>query len=748
MSALYFDVRASKVSPLASMEGDSCSVTGSVISIIEKNRDYHQIYLKASSFFYQGKVCSVREKILINVSGSIDEMVMASSQESKSDTEKANLVGIKIQITGKVVLPTPQRNPGLFDYRLYLKTRGVQTMLDAETVNLILVAGPINPIQHELAQLRLDFLVLLSRFLNTNSMALLAGMLFGDISFLEESLYEAFQKNGTAHILSVSGIHISLIYGYLELITGRRKGLIPNAVTVTMLLFYAALSGFSVSVVRSVFMILVYIASKLLHRRYDMTASTAFTAMVLLLYQPYYLFSIGFQLSYLAVFTLSVVIPWVNQRMRALLVGREKGPFAFILRAFVPTVAIQLGMAPVTSYVFSYFSISGFFLNLPVIALSGVVIPIGLLLFLLAQVSVTLFSFFTIPADLICRAIIWLNQTVYDTGFAYVSVGSPSASFVALYYLFLFYSCSELGHHHYRIGDRKVMAVVAAMLLLSSILVTGVLQRDIRNADLIFLDVGQGDCLHIKTPEGKNMLIDSGGSVFYDVGEKIILPYLLKNGVSKLDLAIVSHLHTDHYQGLVSLSKHMEIKQLIVYRGYEYSLSQIVAETGLKPDQICFVEQGDRIRLGKEVYVDFLYPESNEEEPSASSIEQKDENENNLVVRLTYLNTSVMMTGDLTPSDEQKILTSYQDNQELLQTDILKVAHHGSRFSTTDAFLDEIDPDIAVIQVGKNNFGHPHPSIIEKLEQRDIMVYRNDQSGAIMVDCATPIPAVRTMIER
>ncbi|HML38878.1 MAG TPA: MBL fold metallo-hydrolase [Bacillota bacterium] len=280
------------------------------------------------------------------------------------------------------------------------------------------------------------------------------------------------------------------------------------------------------------------------------------------------------------------------------------------------------------------------------------------------------------------------------------------------------------------------MAAFCCLILVLSLGASAAADTDYSDANLVFVDVGQGDCLHIRTPGGKNILIDGGGSVNYDVGKKVLLPYLLKNGVKSVDLAIATHLHTDHYQGIVGLARNMEVKKLGTYAGNVLREQELVEETGLEKGDVLYLSAGDRIPVEKDIWIDVLYPEKKtEEEYQALLSDEADENRSCLFMKVYYKGITVLMTGDIGMEGEEEIMALYRDNPEILDVDILKVGHHGSRYSTGDLFLQEVNPEIAVFQVGKNNFGHPHPTTIEKCSKKGIIIYRNDLNGAILFTC-------------
>ena len=210
-----------------------------------------------------------------------------------------------------------------------------------------------------------------------------------------------------------------------------------------LLVFYAALSEFSPSVVRAVVMIAIHMFSKVSYRRYDFLSCTAASAFAMMVINPFYLFNTGFQLSYMAVFCLSAVIPWTTRRIDLL---EEKGMSEFwvaALRAIAPLLVIQLGMAPMTAYLFNYFSIASFFINVPIIAISGVIIPLGICLIPLSFLGGILFGVGAQAAELLTNGMIWLNDLFFLPGIGFFNMVSPSIYMLLLFYVFFFFLTSE-----------------------------------------------------------------------------------------------------------------------------------------------------------------------------------------------------------------------------------------------------------------------------------------------------------------
>ncbi|MDD4564314.1 MAG: DNA internalization-related competence protein ComEC/Rec2 [Eubacteriales bacterium] len=715
LGCLTYYIAENRQDPLEEAIGQRCCVEGRVIKIQIKE-DYWQMLITSEN----------GGKRLVQVKGNW--------------VKPQDMIGKWARVKGEVLLPNERRNPGLFDYRLYLKTTGVRVILKADSENIALSRENQSILFSKIALIKYSFLDRLEKVMEPEAFGIMTGMLFGDCSLIDDDTYEMFQRNGIAHILSVSGIHVCIVFMFISRLLGDKKTRSFYLLTVLFLILYAALAEFSPSVVRAVVMILIYIISKISYHRYDFMSCTASCAFVMLISNPFYLFHAGFQLSYLAVFCLAAALPWVNRKLDILKQKRKSELVIEGFRYIAPLIVIQIGMAPMTAYMFNYFSIASFFMNIPVIAISGILIPLGIALMPLSFFEGVgpiglIFEVLAKLAELLINGMIWLNELFYLPGLGFFNVTSPYIFIMLLFYGFFFYLPSELFRIQYQRRKYKVIVGICAVILCVSCLASAAIGTEHHKAGLVFVDVGQGDCLHIRTPAGKNILIDGGGSSNYSVGEKILLPYLLKNQVKYIDLAVVTHLHDDHYLGIVELAKKMKIQKLGIYEANRLQEQMIMADTGLRKQNLLYLAKGDRIEVEKGIYLDVLYPEKQSDETYRTFLmDEHDENESSLLIKLDYHGLTVLLTGDIGLEGEQKIMNVYRERESVLNVDILKVAHHGSRYSTGDRFLDIASPNIAVFQVGKNNFGHPHPTIIDKCLEKDIIVYRNDQDGAVILN--------------
>ena len=596
-----------------------------------------------------------------------------------------SLIGKEVAVGAELTLPESAGNPRTFDYRRYLLGRGISF-----TGKLIKapVAEDVRDEGSRLSALRrwvaLGRGAFLDRIRGEGDRAFASGILFGDTTGMDEDELEEFRRNGTAHILAVSGLHIGALASLLTRLrnrTGRNWTVAPCAF---LLMLYGEASCWSPSVVRAVMLAVVRMAAEVTDRPYDSTEAAALVSLCILAARPYMIFDQGFQMSFLALLSINFLLPYLKPRI---------GSGAAVM------LAVQAVMIPYSAFVYNVFSPLAVILNIPMVFLASVYTPIGA-----GGFMAELFAGMTGPVPDLLSGLGRLIKTVDHILFlgnpAAMRVPSPPLWAEALLLAAVFLLASEWGEVFLR--ERKnveMRRLFAAVLIVAALSSWYAGRSPFDNADMVFLDVGQGDSLHVKAGGGVDVLIDGGGNAYRNVGRDTLMPYLLHNGVRNVDLALATHLHTDHFLGLEQLAE-------------EYPVREIVTE-GLA---------GDVIKAG-DVDIRILWP-------APENAGSPDENFGSLVFMVEKEGVRMLVTGDLTEEGENALLSMYAGTDEL-RCHILKVAHHGSRFSTTDAFLETADPLIAVIGVGRNEYGHPAPSVIEKLEAKGIMVFRTDRDGAV-----------------
>ena len=689
------------------------------------------------------------------------------------------MIGTRVSLKGALSYPDTARNPRCFDYRLYLMTIDIRLIMTCENEEdvLILERNPMDVHWSALAlfaSAKAAFSERVRAVLSPGDSALFAGMLFGDTREMDEETYDLFKRNGIAHILSVSGLHVGMVYAFVSMALGRRKTKTFYIAVLILLLCYAILSNFSPPVMRAFSMIAVHIGARLLNQRYDMLTGVLLSALIMLLFNPLALFGIGFLLSYTAVCSLSFALPLVSRYtgFRNKLTGRnvKAGELSLLygatlpvlfggraLKLLIPAGLIQLFVLPLTVNYFNCLPLLATFVNIPVIALSSLIIPFGLIVLLLSAAGAALpgLAFVLEPAaeigasssGVLLDLMVFLTRAADQVPGSSPTVPSPPIAAIVLFYCGAFFLMSDTFAMSFT-GFRYTLNGLAlpAVIGLSCLFLAAIPFAKQNDAAYTFVDVGQGDCLHIRTTDGRNYLMDGGGKYDYNVGKNILAPYLLKNGVGKLDGVFVSHLHMDHFKGLTELAAHMDIGPVCVYDGYRVREAAVTcaswdgaegfgdslptsAGSVFHSDNILYLAAGDAVQLGNNTRAETLFPPRLSESEYVSTMAgDTDENLASLIMRFETGGVSVLMTGDIAQEGELSALDISD-----LRCDILKISHHGSKTSTSDALLACSNPAAVVIQVGKNNYGHPTPEILEKLAAADLPVYRNDKSGAIFI---------------
>lgn len=652
--------------------------------------------LLGKSIFYEGKVTDIErwdeERVSVKVrieyadGKKIEEsycMLLSCYDGTKKPWQ---LWHGQISFECEAGLAAEARNPGCFSYRKHLLSEGITAVgyIDGD-VSLKEADSLPDRLQRKLIELKYDFAASLSE----RTRGILMGMVFGDTSFLDEDVYEDFRNNGTAHVLAVSGLHVGIVYGMIRKVLGKRQSLISMSVSLLFLMLYCFLSSFSISAVRAACMIMLSSWAGYRDRRYDMLTAAGFTALIFIVLNPYVIFNTGFQMSFLAVCS----IAFCYKRIPA----KVPDGAAIMLCA-------NIGLTPYQIYVFNWFSLSSFIANIPVVYLAGITVPLGIMHFMIYSLAGSSLAAemkaVSLLTDSLSNLIIELNSFLSFGGKGGWDMTSPPLWILIFIYLAMFFLASEQFEILRLRKEKGKIAAAAGVFLIFAVFIRSVSFLPIRESDLIFVDVGQGDCVHIRTGTAE-IMIDGGGKIDYNTGEKTLKPYLLKNGVQKIDLAIATHLHTDHFKGLQELDGEGMVDKL---------------KTGLIA--------GKTFEAGGDVSIEALWPLSLDGDLS------QDENKNCSVFMVDFKGFRILVTGDL-DSEGEREMVKYYEGSGRLKADILKVGHHGSKTSTSDELLAAVMPEYAVIQVGKNNYGHPDSKIIEKCQEKGIIVLINDTHGAV-----------------
>jgi DNA internalization-related competence protein ComEC/Rec2 len=602
-------------------------------------------------------------------------------------------MGSRVTYKAALKFPEVRRNPHCYDERKILRSDGIFLKgYVNERPDIIGEKG----LAGAYAALLYGQKVRFEEALPDDVRGVISGMIFGDTSDIPEDVRDDFRRNGTAHILAVSGLHIGILYKIYEKLTRSSSNPVFLVLLVFFLYSYGTICMWRPSVVRAGTMVLMKAAARTFRLRYDSLTAMSLSALILMMRQPYVIFGNGFQLSFLAILSIKIAIRILPAR---------------IPETVASGLAVNMVLMIYQAYVFNYVSPLAVLINLPAIYLAGIGIPLNMGAFALgipgkgAGLPGAAGSALEICGVSVTRLLVGFNSIPGTMGTLSFDVKNPPLMVTVIGVAGIMFYGSEY-YDILRIRKLRKKGVRFFALILAAAVVAGTSVYDpISYDEVIFVDVGQGACVRVRSG-GNDALIDGGGNHDFNVGKNTLKPYLLKNGASDLDLALATHEDLDHIRGLEELADCFDVKNFV---------------TGSV--------RGDVFRLGKGVEIRTLWPE--QLEPG-----EKQENGNSSVFMVDYRGIRILIMGDLDAEGEKEMIRCYSESGEvgLLKADVLSVGHHGSRYSTSEELLDAVDPSLAVIQVGRNNYGHPSREVLEKLKARGIEVLRNDISGAIGLD--------------
>lgn len=621
------------------------------------------------------------------------------------------------RIAGEFRLHRPHgfRNPAAFDYPASLARQGILLVGGgrADRLEVLTPERPPWPVR-----VKRWAVGTMARHLPPASAALLAGLLLGERSQFPPEAHEAFRRAGVYHILAVSGFNVGLIasaiFAGLALLRLPRR--LAALAAILLLVGFAMVVGGEPSVVRATLMATVLLLGLLVAREASLFNSVALAGLLLLVWRPGDLWDPGFQLSFAATLGILHLAPaWT----RAL---RERGCPPWLAAAVAVSLGAQLGVVPIMLTHFNQLSLAGIVANLVVVPLAALATTLGLASLLLSLLSDGLGHLLFQSAWLLLLALRAAVGAFAAVPAAMVHLPAPPPATVVAFYGALALS-PRWGAGR---TARGAVTALAAVVLAAS------LWPWVRPGDgrlrLTFLDVGQGEATLVELPDGRRLLVDAGpgGERRFDVGERVIAPFLWSRFIHTLDAVAVTHADPDHAGGLGAILRRFRVRELWT--------GGAAAETlgGLGPAQGTVRRRlvaGDRFWLGS-LPVTVLGPPAT---PPAASARgpASDENNASLVLRLDWGLASFLLAGDIEEEAEAALVESRQPLAHL----VLKVAHHGSRFSTTEALLQAGRPALAVVSAGRRNpFRHPHAEVLARLEKAGVRLYRTDRDGAVIVE--------------
>jgi len=647
------------------------------------------------------KECNVKNNYVENI---VDNIKINNKKEyGKVILKSKNPYNIGDYIQANIVakLAEESANSGGFNYRYYLYSKGIYLICD-ELESKVIEKDKLNIIVKFSLSLK-DFI---DNKIENNypkvEGSILRAILLGEKNEIDENYSLVYERAGMIHLLVVSGAHIAfLISTFLWILKilhiSKNKS---NIILFGIIIVYMIITGLSASVLRAGIVSIIVIISNVLKRQNDSITSLFIGMFILVINNPLVIYSVGFLLSFSGALSIILFNKIIYKKISFL-------P-EFLRTALSVTLSAQIFTIPIVAYVFNTVYFAGIFSNLIAVPLTSAILMLGLFS------CIPLGSFLSYANYILIVLMINIAKFFSGIDFFTVKVATYGIWGILLYYFYVFTLFNILKI------NRKMLKILTGVI----IFVIFLLNIVPGGLELNFINVGHGDSIFIRTPNRKNILIDVGDKYIsndreYDVGESTVVPYILKSGCKTIDLLILTHMDSDHIGGAEAVLNNLNVKNVAIginsleHESYK-KMEKIFIEKNIN---IVYVESGVKFSLDN-VLFEVLTPTRDI---------NISENNNSITLRMSYKSSRVLFMGDLEIEGEEWLI----DKGINISADILKIGHHGSKTSTSERFLEKVNPKKAIISVGNRFEALPNEEVIERLEKRNIEILRTDKLGGI-----------------